>query len=185
MSRIWLDIVCGERRCQDEKGKDCQHWIFRHGMNACELFGALRMPEQIGERSVPIRLDACIQHAMPEHGPRPDARSEAIAQAFWSGALEAILERVEVLERQIGAINTALLSHAGQIDKLEKQVNSPVVSEILNKLSERLAKSEKRISEVDESHDRIIDRSCERLDALEQSQEWARKNFELKGREGT
>ena len=154
MSRIWLDIVCGERRCQDEKGKDCQHWIFRHGMNACELFGALRMPEQIGERSVPIRLDACIQHAMPAHGPRPDARSEAIAQASRSGALEAILER------QIGAINTALLSHAGQIDKLEKQVNSPVVSE-------------------------IIDRSCERLDALEQFQEWARKNFELKGREDT
>jgi len=82
MSRIWLDIVCGERRCQDEHGRVCCHWHYNHGACMCELFGPLRTPAQLCDGGTPIRAEQCIRQTLPAHGPRPDARSEAIAQAL-------------------------------------------------------------------------------------------------------
>jgi hypothetical protein len=83
---------------------------------------------------------------------------EMMAKSFTDGALMAFKERLDDLETWA---NKTVEAQARKLDELEK-----------------------RITEVDLSHDRTIDRSCERLDALEQFQEWARKNFELKGREG-
>jgi predicted RNase H-like nuclease (RuvC/YqgF family) len=133
-----------------------------------------------------------------------------LEKTFTEGALEAFKERIGELEQKIKEIDTW--------------------AESLNRVETRAQKKyeelEKRIREVDVSHDKTIDRSCERLDALDRQLEshvrcvethanrldkleriatdwqyignrvseladtqekfriWARKNFEMKGREG-
>jgi|WetSurMetagenome_2_1015567.scaffolds.fasta_scaffold47021_8 septation ring formation regulator EzrA len=73
---------------------------------------------------------------------RRNSDVEVMAKSFTDGALMAFKERLDDLETWA---NKTVEAQARKLDELEK-----------------------RITEVDLSHDRTIDRSCERLDRLEQ-----------------
>jgi len=138
MSRIWLDIVCGERRCQDEHGRVCCHWHYNHALHRacmCDLFGPLRTTAQLCDVGTPIRAEQCIRQTIPRTIPIPKYRPDR-------PGVEAF-ERVDDLEKRLRGVEVRVVDN--DADKDIRRLDNSFID-----LRDRVAKAEDSIKNLNE-----------------------------------